>query len=50
MQISESVYKKKYNEIDDAYWEVLKSIDNEIDFGIIVLDLSTFKRKLVAKL
>lgn len=50
MEISEDIYERKYKEIDNAYWEVQRSIHNEIDFGIIILDLSTFKRKLVTKL
>jgi len=49
-EISENVYERKYKEIDNAYWEVQKSIQDEIDFGIIILDLSNFKRKLVTKL
>jgi hypothetical protein len=48
IEVSEWVYKKTFEELRKAYWDIQLEIDSEYDYGIIVLDCSLFK-KMVAK-
>ncbi len=48
VEVSERVFMNTFQELRDAYWNVLLEIDSEYDYGIIVLDCQTFK-KMVSK-